>query len=361
MKFPLLTTTLLATSQFKPAGDLVKPDYPRLACLIARTREENLNPVMARLLAKQPSQVACAMLKSLSSRPRTCAAPQAKPTPAKVELPPTPASNPLARFDYRKGDDASTVQKFAKAVKNEFTVTSNEAAKNPETFRKNPIMVYGEDHRQPVIPSLRTPRGVLLLESNDPNRCLPKHVMHKANQCISIDKSKLDMVPLIESCYRRAKKALDLIKPGEAKRIEDQVNKNGGQATAYLNEALQFIDKSTDAAIQRCHSNMEAEKLLEAVYSFYDSVNEFNSILTANRNGGKRDLTMLRECNQAISQLPENASASIVVGAVHAPFLANELAKKYPERAVVLATYAHGTAKEIVAEAIADLKGTVLS
>ena len=66
--------------------------------------------------------------------------------------------------------------------------------------------------------------------------------------------------------------------------------------------------------------------------------------------GGDRDQSMLKACETIIAELPEDASATIVVGALHSRYLATKLSDKFPDRAVVLAVNADKEAQELDAQ-----------
>ena len=271
----------------------------------------------------------------------------AKPTPAKVELPPTPASNPLAKFDYRKGDEASTVQEFAKAVKGDFIVTPNKNAKNPELFRKNPIVVYGENHIEPVVPSLRTPKGVLLLESDDPDRCMPKHKMDISNSCTVIDKDKATELAILKDFQTNLEKLVNLIEPDHMDTIIELAHENGLNDHAITEIATKFIDGTYPTILK--NSSPAEKKVLESTHNKLQQLMlKLNERLQ--RVGSNRDQSMLKECKRAIAKLPEDASATIVVGVLHSRYLATKLSDKFTDRAVVLAVVADQEAQELDAQ-----------
>lgn len=322
MKVPLLATTIIAAYQFQPTGDPVKPFSSRITDLIGKTSYSPTLHLLSKLpLPKLPSQFGSDTLKAVSP---------------KVPLPLTPASNPMAKYDYRKGDEATTVEAFTEALKDDFRVTSNKQAKIPEIFTKNPIMVYGEVHSEPTIPSLRTPKGVLLLESEDPNRCMPKHKLDISNRCISIDTKKADMSGTVIECARHAQTIVELIKPGAMAKIMSRVAASSGQATAMIQEAYNFVNEGFDAAYIKSSSPRERAVLEKARNTFFDSVHAFDQMLLEAR-GGDRDQSMMLKCETAIRQLPTDASATVVVGDIHSQFLAKQLSKQFPDRAVVLA------------------------
>ncbi len=264
--------------------------------------------------------------------------PPAQQEKKSLSLPETPQSNRYAKYDYRKGDHAKTLDQFKQSVQNEYKITSNANGKSDELLNKNPIIVYGEIHSQPLVPSFRGEKGLLLLESKDPEKCLPKHKMHASNTCVYIDKaaknSEQATINSLHNCINKATTLLELIKPGQMKLIEESVRKTSGQTTAIIQYAFQFSETQFPLVFTTANK-IQQEKLIAAKNNFQESLNELNQLITS--NFGNRENTMLEESIQAISKSGEDHSAIAVVGAIHAKHLAKGLAKQFPERAVILA------------------------
>lgn len=326
MKISLLATTILATSQFKEVGYLVKQTPSRSMNLPNKERRASA----AHGSQKRPTWADGGMSCAASSNTSTKHSSQ--PTPP---LPFTPVSNPLAKYDYRKGDQAKTLDEFKTALAGDFLVTANKAAQDPETFNKNPIMIYGEIHNDPKVPSLRTPKGVLLLESESPDRCMPKHKLDSANRCIFIDTEKAIITEAIINVYKKAATIVDLINPKTISEIKSKVESSSGQLTAAIHMAEEFVKDNFNHAYQRCSSPEKKLHLTESRDAFYKAIDASNDVtINTNRH---REKAMLQHCKVAIEQLPSDASATIVVGDLHSRFLANQLSKKFPDKAIVLA------------------------
>jgi phage shock protein A len=183
-------------------------------------------------------------------------------------------------------------------------------------------------------------------------------MVHSTNRCISIDTNKADLLPMVGQCIRSADKVVNLIRPGEMQRISDKISAAHGQAMDVINEAILFVEKSFEAAHNKCSSLEKKVRLLEARNNFYNSVDSLQELILAESNGGTRDQSMLRESEKAINQLPEDASATIIVGALHSRFLAKHLSDKFPDRAVVLAVYTNENAQAADAQIAKALRGT---
>lgn len=321
---------MLAASQLKQAGDPVNQSPTRSQNL----PDKNRGLPATHLFPKRPTRLDHGMPQVGASNTRAEQASQ----PVKLRLPPTPASHPMAKYDYRKGDEATTLEEFKKAVAGDYQVTSNKAAKNPEIFNKNPIMVYGEFHPDPKTPSLRTPKGVLLIESAAMRRCLPKHLLDSSNRCISIDTNELHRSSAIRSladCALKATAVVDLINPRAMMQINEKVSASSGQATHVIDEAAIFVSRSYDSAYSKCSSPQEKSRLSDAREAFFESIEASNQIIS--KGSREREKTMFLKCETAIKQLQPDASATVVVGDMHSRFLFTQLGKKFPDRAVVLA------------------------
>ena len=332
MKISLLTTAICVASQLKQAGD---PEVQHLPAKSPSPSQDllNKNPrVIARgSFPKRLIQFEPDGPKTASSKASAEGAPQ----PQKPPLPLTPASNPLAHCDYRKGDEATTFGEFKKALKGDYEVTCNKAAKNPEIFNKNPIMIYGERHDTPKIPSFRTPKGVLLLESDNPDRCVPKHKLHSSNRCVVIDKKRpLGLEAAIKDCAKKGKELVNLIDPKAMVQMEDKVWASSRETNALISEIYNFLVKSFGSA--HAQASPRKKLLLDKAADAFQAAFELN-LKVMKESITDRDKNMLMESEAAIKHLDPDASATIVVGSMHSDYLFENLSKKFPDRAVVLA------------------------
>ena len=89
-----------------------------------------------------------------------------------IKPPPVDMKIPVGVYGYNMGDNAKTLNSFKSAVNGKYRIIANEQSKNAKAFSEGPIMVYGENHLDPLFPSIRNNKGVLLLESHQTEICL---------------------------------------------------------------------------------------------------------------------------------------------------------------------------------------------
>jgi hypothetical protein len=258
--------------------------------------------------------------------------PQVKvPQPAAPKVP-----EHIMKLDYSKGDDASSLEELTRAVGKDYTITPNELAKDPSSFEKGQILVMGEDHRNARLPGIPGGRGAVLLESEDPNRCLlPKYTQDPSNVCEHIDKGKkvIDkkLMESMTDIHRTGDKLLSLIDPSVMGKLKANVNAQQSVwllFTAMSDYSHQHFDQAFGAA-----NNKEKQALLVARDEFHQAINGNNQLVSS--TAGFRDKAMIEEATKVIKNLDDDAGAAVVVGDLHADPIAKKLAQEFPDRPVV--------------------------
>lgn len=244
-----------------------------------------------------------------------------------------------SKYDYTKGDDALTVQEFAEAVKGDYKVTYNKNALKSGVFTTNPIMIYGEDHTHPTLPSLRNPegKGAVLLESNQPEFCrLEKYNRKPSNVCEHIDTVEKKVVAELErSLFNIATKQEELISLIHSKglsHIKARVDPSHDSPWPLIMEMDRFID----TYFQTVHDYASPEKkraLAVAYQAFLDAVDD--NLRLVNSKDGEREDIMAENAIQAIQNQDDDAAAVVVVGDAHRESITKKLENVFAERAVV--------------------------
>jgi hypothetical protein len=133
----------------------------------------------------------------------------------------------------------------------------NNHALDQEKFRRR-IMVYGEDHTNPNLPSIPGERGVVMFEAKNPERCIQNYTALESNRCISIDRPDLSAeyraIDRVEPAYWQV---LDEISPNGVRDIKAQLRESATfqefmmKAHAYLRANTKAIFESGDEAREK--------------------------------------------------------------------------------------------------------------
>ncbi len=237
----------------------------------------------------------------------------------------------LESFAYSKGDQAKTIKEFKQALKGDYTVSFNGNARNAEKFLRR-ITVYGENHIQPNLPSIPSDRGLIMFESQDPERCIKKYMAYESNRCISIDQPDLSSestaLGRLKSAYISV---LDEIGPQAVAQVEAQL---GVRATVqeFMLKALHYATtkmSEISASGDEDRLNRIMEKMETAAEVSAQSRMKVESRI------GVRDDHMFEQAASNIRNLSNDEAATIVVGDNHADKLFARLNAAFPERAVV--------------------------
>ncbi len=243
------------------------------------------------------------------------------------------SKNHFEELSYNKGDDAESIDEFAKSVSQEYTVFSNKNAHNANKFKTKVIMIYGESHTSPLLPSIRNGKGALLLESSDLNRCLEKHKLYPDNICKHIDTlgtSILDTSTInLHSSVRALIQQMD---PKKYQKIEKRRKDQKISSVLTLQEMMIYVNNNFKR-IYLARNKNDQKKLMEC-YRLANSNYEENKKLQKSTLQD-RDTAMVHEAKKIISTQANGEATTIVVGNAHVKGIFNALAKEFPEHAIV--------------------------
>ena len=245
------------------------------------------------------------------------------------------ATGRMEKYAYNKGDDAQSIEEYASAVTKEFAVFSNKNCRDPEKFNQKVIMVYGEVHTDPLIPSIRNGKGALLLESADLSRCLKKHALHKSNICANIDKFDPDaLLKQVAALMQVLKSLIGQLDRAESARIEALERRHAeGSVYTILNAMAEFVHHNYDS-ISAAEKNPGVRKHLEEQRLAYERERgKFDQMVATSVAG--RDVGMAEEAKKIIAAQKPGETATIIVGGLHVKGVFNYLAKEFPDHAAV--------------------------
>lgn len=252
---------------------------------------------------------------------------------------PTRPTSVLEPLSYNQGDQAQTVEQFAKELSGEYRVRSNSLAKQPERFNQQCLVIYGEIHTDVKIPSLRNGKGILLSESDDPNLWLAKHQSHASNRMVHLD-NQTD-AEIAQRYAPLMTRLTDLIHEIDSEALSKIYGRADATTSGHtiLNQMLEFVEQHFDEAKAR-KLQWEIpffEKRLQDVRTIYTSIERQIS-----ENLQARDQHMIGVASRAISQLAPDESATVVVGARHVRPLADALHAQFGH-AIPIVTCLPGT------------------
>jgi hypothetical protein len=250
-----------------------------------------------------------------------------------------PAPEWVQRLDYTKGDDARSVEEYAREVSPDFKVISNKRAKDPAIFAQGPIMVYGENHNNPNLFSVRGEGEGVLLESGYKEYC--NLVKYQGRLCKHIDtgrdkKFNRAIIENAQTSLDKGIKILNLISPQVSKSIQKNMNSPDDTKRSIprlmaiidkelANKALKVFSEATSPQMQK--------QLAESIKSYSDAQKKYTDLVTS--SASYRESIMAEESSKAIKKMKSGESATVIVGDAHAPRIARELAKNFPEKALV--------------------------
>jgi hypothetical protein len=244
-----------------------------------------------------------------------------------------------SKYDYTKGDDARTVQEFAEAIKGDYKVTYNNNALKPDVFTTNPIMVYGEIHTHPKLPSLRNPegKGAVLLESNHPEFCrLEKYNQHPSNVCEHIDtveeKVVTELARSLLNIATKQKELIGLIHSKGLSHVKARVDPSHDSAWPLIMAMDSFIETYFQTVYD--YASPEKKGALAAAYQAFLGAVDDNNRLVSSKDGEREDI-MAENAIQAIQGQDDDAAAIVVVGDAHRESVTKKLENAFAERAIV--------------------------
>ncbi len=241
----------------------------------------------------------------------------------------------MEKYAYNKGDDARSIEEYASAVTKEYSVFSNKNCRDPEKFNQKVIMVYGEIHTDPLIPSIRSGKGALLLESADLNRCLKKHSLHKENICANIDKFDPNaLIKQVAALMGVLKGLIGQLDRAESARIEELDRQHAeGSVYTILNAMIEFVHYNYDSISAAEKSPSVRNHLEETRLAYERERDKFNQMVATSVSG--RDVGMAEEAKKVIAAQKPGETATIIVGGLHVKGVFNYLAKEFPDHAAV--------------------------
>ncbi|MFT5532636.1 MAG: hypothetical protein ACI8WM_000879 [Burkholderiaceae bacterium] len=242
-------------------------------------------------------------------------------------------NNPFEELSYNKGDDAESIDEFSKAVRKQYSVFSNKNAYDPKKFNDAVIMIYGEYHSVPLLPSIRNGRGALLLESPDLDRCLEKHRLHPENICKNIDLFDSHLLAVSTyKLYQELKTLVLQLDPTEHREIEKKSKAKKASATALIEEMMDFVDAKYMIIYSSTNKNTQ-KKLDDSYRSVISHYAENDSLVWASLQ--ERDVGMVSEAKKVIAALKNGEATTIIVGNLHVKAIYNALAIEFPDHAIV--------------------------
>jgi hypothetical protein len=243
------------------------------------------------------------------------------------------SKSPLEPLSYNKGDDAESIDDFAKAVHHEYVVYSNKNAHNKKIFKSKIIMIYGESHAFPRLPSIRNGRGALLLENPDMDQCLEKHKLYAGNVCKHIDIVDTSMLHVSgNKLYLSFRELVRQLDPKEYKRLDNKRKEPNVPSTLILQETMDFVNKNFKRIYALKDEN--TRKKLADSYTLADlNYKEDNELKWATLQ--KRDAGMALEAKKIIDVQKDGEATTIIVGNAHVKGLFNALEKEFPQHAIV--------------------------
>lgn len=246
--------------------------------------------------------------------------------------------NPQERYSYEKGDDARSFMDFKRAVRQEYVVNSNRAALDAAKFNEQAIMIYGDHHGSPLIPSIRNDHGVLLLESKDMNRCLEKHRRFDDNKCLSIDPIDDNAaVRYFGPLYKAAQSLMAALDPAAAERLERKAHESHGSVPGYINDVLMHMDANFDRIVSTKDAAAR-KKLLKAHDEVKAALEDSNRQVASSM--AMRDAGMAERAIKTIVDLRAGQSVTIVLGDLHVLTMFDALGQAYPELPIVCCAFA---------------------
>lgn len=243
-------------------------------------------------------------------------------------------TNPFETLSYSKGDKAKSIKAFTEAVKGDYQVKSNRAARNDKKFASKAIMIYGEEHTDIRIPSIRNNKGVLLTESDEKRLQLSKHQQFEGNAHQHID---LITDEDIQQSYRPFVYALTEFAESMDYEAVQQIRselKPTDSGHVFINKLLSFVENNFEKAYnhklewERPWFKMQHDRL----FTLKEAISQ-----DVRANLDKRNDHMITKATEIIAKLDDDESATIVVGARHLKPIAEALNQKFGRKTPVVA------------------------
>lgn len=259
-----------------------------------------------------------------------------------ADVPVKANDNPLEQLSYNKGDQAKSLKEFSKEVQEDYQVNGNRAARNNRKFSERAIMIYGEEHTDIRIPSIRNNKGALLLESDDARLCLNKHKHFESNLHLHIDsQTDADTHNRYRPFIHALTDLVDSIDYLACDRIRSEI-KPTDSGHVYINKLLDFVEGNFEKAYQ---GKLEWERPWFKIQ--HDRVFELKAALLKDIESGldARNEHMIDQASQVIAKLADDESATIVVGARDLKPIAEALNKKFGRQMPVVACLPNSVAR----------------
>lgn len=251
-------------------------------------------------------------------------------------------TNPLESLSYTKGDQATSLKEFTEAVSADYQVHGNRAARNNKKFSNRAIMIYGENHLDIRIPSLRNNKGAFLVESDDSRLQLEKHQQFASNTHQHIDAvSDKDIQQSYRPFVYMLTEMAESIDYDSVDQIRSEL-KPTDSGHVFVSKLIKFVKENFE---QASNKKLEWERPWFKIQ--YDRLFQAHDALAKEleANFPDREAHMIEQTTKAIAQLKEDESATIVIGAAHLKPIAEALNRKFGKTTPIVACLPNSVAK----------------